>query len=190
MTASPRLFPRALTGPAAALAILAVSFGLAVPPAAAKDVGPAHAGCDAYDKGSSAWRNCALALPAASGPADADAELFYAGYWLARNGRYREALDMLNRAEVKNARVLTYIGFATRKLGRLDEAFGHYQKALALDPANAIARSYLGEAHLARDDVASAESELQRVEALCGSSCAAYRELAGHIEAYRARRHG
>ncbi|MBU2580297.1 MAG: tetratricopeptide repeat protein [Alphaproteobacteria bacterium] len=153
---------------------------------AAKDRGPESAACDRFEKSSPAWRACAERAPAAAGPATADAQRFYAGYWLAKNGRYEEALDHLKKATIKNARVLTYIGFATRKLGRIDEAIGYYSEALQKDPGNVIAHSYLGEAHLARNDLASALAELRKVEAGCGRDCDAYTELAERIGEYRA----
>lgn len=152
----------------------------------AKDRGPASATCDQFEKSAAAWRHCAENMPASAGPAAADAQHFYAGYWLAKNGRFQEALDHLQKTIVKNARVLTYLGFATRKLGNLDEAFAYYAEALRKDPDNLIARSYLGEAHLARDDLSAAERELEKIEAGCGRACDAYAELAEHIRDYRA----
>lgn len=170
----------------ALVSVLAAGALLSPVAANAKDRGPASATCDQFEKSSAAWLNCAEYTPAAAGPALADAQHFYAGYWLAKNGRYEEALDHLRKAEVKNARVLTYIGFATRKLGHVDEAMGYYAEALRKDPDNVIARSYLGEAHLARHDLAAATAELQKVEAGCGRDCDAYTELAARIGEYRA----
>lgn len=152
--------------------------------AAAKDLGPASAACDSFEMATPAWRACAENAPAAAGPAHADAQHFYAGYWLAKNGKYDEALAHLQKASVRNARVLTYIGFATRKLGRLEEAMGYYAEALRKDPDNVIARSYLGEAHLARNDVAAATAELVKIEDGCGRDCDAYTELASEISTY------
>ena len=153
--------------------------------AQAKDIGPTNVSCDQYEKTSSAWMDCAKAAPATAGPAQADAELFYAGYWLAKNGRYEEALKYLNKATVKNARVLTYIGFATRKLGHTDEAMKYYDEALQRDPKNDVARSYLGEAHLSRGDLQAALSELSKIENGCGRNCAPYTELATQIEEFK-----
>ncbi|MEQ8823872.1 MAG: tetratricopeptide repeat protein [Filomicrobium sp.] len=152
--------------------------------ALAKDVGPANAGCDQFAKSSTAWLECARGAPAASGPAEADAQLFYAGYWLAKNGRYNEALSYLNKTKVKNTRVLTYIGFATRKLGNVEAAMGYYEEALHRDPKNDVARSYLGEAHLSRGDLQSAVAQLKAIENGCGRTCAPYAELAAHIAAF------
>lgn len=147
-------------------------------PAISKDIGPANPACDAYAKGSTAWRTCAARV------AKADGELFYAGYWLARNGRYDEALTYLRQAE-PTTRVLTYIGFATRKLGRVDEALGFYAEALAMNPDNTVARSYLGEAHLQRGELRKAEVELAEIAQRCGTTCAEYGELAAQITQYK-----
>ena len=155
--------------------------------AAAKDVGPSSAVCDSFEKATPAWRTCAENAPTSAGPVVADSQHFYAGYWLAKNGRYKEALDHLLKTSIKNARVLTYIGFATRKLGYVDEAMGYYAEALRKDPQNVIARSYLGEAHLARSDLAAATAELNKIEAGCGRECDAFTELAAHISQYRAK---
>jgi len=147
-------------------------------PASSKDIGPANPACDAYAKASPEWRACA------GRTAEVDGEMFYAGYWLARNGRYQEALIFLNRAE-PTTRVLTYIGFATRKLGRVDEAMGYYAQALAKNPDNTVARSYLGEAHLQQGHVDKAEAELGQIAQRCGTTCAEYRELAAEIVKFK-----
>lgn len=163
--------------------VLALSgFILAAPqagPALSKDIGPANPACDVYAKASPEWHSCATRV------AEADGELFYAGYWLARNGRYEEALTYLNQAEPKTTRVLTYIGFATRKLGRVEEAMGYYAKALDTNPNNTVARSYLGEAHLQRGDLKKAEEELFEIAKRCGTSCAEYGELAEQIAKFK-----
>ncbi len=174
-----------LNVPARGTALIMASLALGIVPALAKDQGPASVTCDRYEKSSQAWRDCAVAAPASAGPAVIDAQLFYAGYWLAKNGRYADALDYLGRTRVKNARVLTYIGFATRKLGKVDEAMGYYTRALKKDPRNNVARAYLGEAHLIRGDLSAASEELRRIEASCGRGCEPYRELEGRISKYR-----
>lgn len=167
--------------------LFAIPIAGALAPAAvnAKDRGPLNVTCDRFQKSSQAWMECAERAPAAAGPDASDAEQFYAGYWLAKSGRYEDALKHLRETRVRNARVLTYIGFATRKLGRLDEAMGYYDEALRKDPENVIARSYLGEAYLAQDDLDAALSQLRRIEKACGRNCEAFTELASQIEEYR-----
>lgn len=145
----------------------------------AKDIGPTNPVCDSFAKASPEWRAC-VARTAAT-----DGELFYAGYWLARNGHYEEALTYLNKAEPRTTRVLTYIGFATRKLGNVEKALGYYAEALAMNPDNTVARAYLGEAHLQRGDLPKAETELKEIAVRCGTSCVEYGELATHITDFK-----
>ena len=150
----------------------------------AKDIGPQSAACDAHDKATAAWTACVGAarsdIP--------DAELFYAGYWLAKSGRYSEALSYLNRARNKDARILTYIGFATRKLGRVDEALPLYAAALEKDPGYVVARAYLGEAYLMRGEPALARAQLEAIGQQCGTTCAAYIDLQHHVAEFEAQR--
>ncbi len=175
---SPRKVPARMT------AVLMAYLALGLVPAPAKDQAPVSVTCDQFEKTSAAWRDCAAAAPASAGPAAVDAELFYAGYWLAKNGRYAEALDYLGRTRIKNARVLTYIGFATRKLGDVNEAMGYYKQALQKDPQNNVARAYLGEAYLSHGDLSAASEQLRRIQTSCGTACEPFRELEGRIKEY------
>ena len=165
---------------AAGLALASVAIAGSV--AQAKDLGPRSPACDGASHGTAAWRDCVgRAATAAS-----DAELFYAGYWLAKSGDYQAALDYLHRAQVPDARTLTYIGFATRKLGDTETALGYYARALAMSPDYTVARAYLGEAFLTKGEPAKAKAELAEIEKRCGTACAEYAELADHIARYEA----
>jgi len=107
-----------------------------------------------------------------------DDELFYAGYWLARKGEFKLALHYLNQAQsTSDPRILTYIGYATRKLGKTDEAMGYYGRALAADANYTVARAYLGEAYLQRGERQKAVEQLAEIATRCGTSCEEYREL-------------
>ncbi len=143
---------------------------------AGKDIGPVGQ-CDAFAKGTSAWSDCVG--PAAQRLSDAD--LFYAGYWMARLGRYDQAIAYLSAAKAPDTRTLTYLGFATRKAGDVAKAFGYYEKALALDPDNVVARSYLGEAFVTVGNIPAARAQLAEIARRCGATCAAYDELARHL---------
>lgn len=145
------------------------------------DIGPSDSGCDAVAKSGTAWTGC---LGEASADLS-DAELFYAGYWLARSGAYREALSFLERANSPDERILTYAGFATRKLGNLAGAFAYYEKALERNPDYVVARAYMGEAFLARGEPAKAEEQLGEIADRCGVACVEYAELASAIAAAR-----
>src|SRR5262249_17720051 len=59
-------------------------------------------------------------------------QVYSLGYWQAKTGDYDAALATLrSAANQEDPRVQTMIGFTLRKLGRVDEAFGYYFKALA-----------------------------------------------------------
>jgi hypothetical protein len=49
------------------------------------------------------------------------------------------------------ARVLSSIGYSTRKLGDIDKGIDYYHQALAIDPNYTKVREYLGEAYLQRE---------------------------------------
>jgi hypothetical protein len=153
---------------------LAASIAAAGPVTLAKDQGPSNA-CDTFAKNSVAWDSCISQAKAGTSSAD----LFYAGYWLARTGKYQEALGYLTLADQNDPRVVTYIGFATRKLGDIDAAL-----PLKLNPNFSVARAYMGEAFLQKNEPAKAKAELAEIATRCGTGCAEYLDLAAHITAY------
>lgn len=158
-----------------ALVILSPA-ALAGPVTLSKDQGPSSA-CDTHAKNSAAWTACVSQAKAGTSSAD----LFYAGYWLARTGKYEEALGYLTLADKNDPRVVTYIGFATRKLGDVDAALPFYQRALQLNPNYSVARAYMGEAFLQKNEPAKAKAELAEIATRCGTGCAEYLDLASHI---------
>jgi len=169
---------RALAGLAGTIVLTAgMASGSAI---AFKDQGPKSTACDGLAKTSAAWKACAGDAHAAA----SDTELFYAGYWLARTGSYADALEYLNRAKAPDERILTYIGFATRKLGRTDEAMGFYNRALTMNPNYSVARAYMGEGFLAKGEPAKAKEQLGEIAQRCGKSCAEYADLAEHIDRF------
>lgn len=104
-------------------------------------------------------------------------------YALAKAERYEEALETLDM--VKNPdtpEALNYRGYATRKLGRLEEGIGYYRKAVALDPNYAQVREYLGEAYVAQGNIELAREQLKVIAALCGTTCEEYEDLEEAIE--------
>lgn len=169
---------------------IALGFGVAIagslgveagPVTLAKDQGPTHARCDHLSDNQTAWLTC-IGTPSQTASA---AELFYAGYWLAKSGAYEKALSYLMAGDQTDPRVVTYIGFSLRKLGKISKALPYYAKALTLNPNYNVARAYLGEAHLTKGDVAGAERELGEIAQRCGVHCAEHIDLAGHIAAYK-----
>jgi tetratricopeptide (TPR) repeat protein len=108
-----------------------------------------------------------------------DRQLTDYAFALVKTGRYAEALSVLDLLKNPNMAVaLNYRGYATRKLGRIDEGIGYYLKSIALDPYYAEVREYLGEAYLVKGDLASANAQLQAIKQICGSVCEEYEHLA------------
>lgn len=103
-------------------------------------------------------------------------------YSLAKEGRYEEALQMLDTVKDQtDAEVLNYRGYATRKLGRVDEGISYYLKAVAADPKYALVREYLGEAYVLKGRVDLAEAQLSEIKGICGVACDPYKELQSAI---------
>jgi tetratricopeptide (TPR) repeat protein len=101
---------------------------------------------------------------------------------LAKDERYEEALAVLDLLQDPNTAVaLNCRGYATRKLGRVEEGIGYYLKSVALDPDYAQVREYLGEAYVQNGDIAAAMAQLRVIERICGTSCEGYTDLAEAI---------
>lgn len=90
--------------------------------------------------------------------------------------RFPEAADLHNE-----------LGYTLRNLGRLDKAFEHYKRALAIDPRHRGAHEYIGEAYLIAGDVASAEEHLEALRTICTLPCVEMRDLQAAVEAHRRR---
>jgi tetratricopeptide (TPR) repeat protein len=111
--------------------------------------------------------------------------LYSLGYGQAKSGDHAAALATLRAAPNQaDPRVQTMIGFALRKLGRVDEAMGYYFKALATRPDATTTRQYLGEAYLQVGDVARAREQLAEIGKRCGTACEDYALLADEIAKY------
>jgi tetratricopeptide (TPR) repeat protein len=139
--------------------------------------GGANAGCQRGEVWDSRSGRCVK-----QGSALPDKVLRDYAYALAKAERYDEALDTLERLRDPNtAEALNYRGYATRKLGRVDEGIGYYLKSVAKDPHYAQVREYLGEAYVIKGDKTAAEAQLDAIKDICGSGCEQYRHLADAI---------
>lgn len=83
--------------------------------------------------------------------------------------------------------MLTYLGFAHRKLRRYETAETYYRAALAAAPDHRGATEYYGELMAERGDFEGAERMLARLELGCDFGCAEADELRRWIEAARSR---
>jgi tetratricopeptide (TPR) repeat protein len=105
-------------------------------------------------------------------------------YALTQEGRYQEALDVLAlMKQPKTAEALNYKGYATRKLGRVDEGIGYYLQSVSLDADYTLVREYLGEAYIQLGRVDLARDQLAEIEKRCGTTCEPYVELDAAINA-------
>ncbi len=74
--------------------------------------------------------------------------------------------------------VATLIGYASRKLGRYDDAKAWYERALAADPNHAVTWSYYGMWQAEQGNVLKAKDDLEKVRAICGNTeCREYKAL-------------
>jgi tetratricopeptide (TPR) repeat protein len=167
-----------------AFALTAAAFaGLvatASPAWAAGDTEPSKPTCkrgEVYDQQRKAC------VQAQSGMVD-DGSLADYAYLLAKDERYDEALAVLDLLQNPNtAEALNYRGYATRKLGRVEEGIGFYKQAVALDPDDTLVREYLGEAYVTQGRLEMAKTELAEIEKRCGTTCEPYQDLAEAIQA-------
>ena len=107
-----------------------------------------------------------------------DAEVTEYAFSLAKAERYQEALDTLDLLDnPKTPKALNYRGYATRKLGRIDEGIGYYLQSVTLDPHYAQVREYLGEAYVIQGKLELARDQLKVIETLCGTTCEEYEDL-------------
>jgi tetratricopeptide (TPR) repeat protein len=113
---------------------------------------------------------------------------FQDGYRQAYDLVYRQhdlvagiaALRALGRDD--HSDVATMIGYASRKLGRYDEAKFWYDKALDSNPRNARTLSYYGMWHAEQGNRLKAKDYLENVRLICGNAdCEEYKALSGAI---------
>lgn len=113
---------------------------------------------------------------------------YVAAVGLINEHRYEAAIAKLDAAmwaAGPHPDVLTYLGFANRKLKRYDAAEAYYREALAIAPDHRGVLEYYGELKLERGDVAGAKAHLAKLEAICGFGCHEVDELKRWIVAGR-----
>ena len=82
-----------------------------------------------------------------------------------------------------NPDVATLIGYASRRLGRYEDAKYWYDKALAADPNHAVTWSYYGMWHAEQGNVLKAKEDLEKVRMICGdTACKEYVALKAVID--------
>jgi tetratricopeptide (TPR) repeat protein len=84
-------------------------------------------------------------------------------------------LKALKRSD--HADVANLIGYANRKLGNYAESKIWYEAALKADPSHVRTWQYYGLWQLEQGKSAQAQLHLDKIAALCGTSCPEYRSL-------------
>lgn len=105
---------------------------------------------------------------------------------LINEHRYEDAIASLERAKAAfgaHPDILTYLGFANRKLHRYDVAESYYHQALAAEPKHRQATEYYGELMVERGNIAGAKALLARLDAMCTFGCYEADELRQWIAA-------
>jgi tetratricopeptide (TPR) repeat protein len=105
---------------------------------------------------------------------------------LINESRYDDAIASLQSARAAfgaHPDILTYLGFANRKLGRYEIAETYYRQALAASPRHKGATEYYGELMVERGDLAGAGEMLARLNTICEFGCAEADELQRWIDA-------
>jgi pentatricopeptide repeat protein len=165
-----------------ASAVLALGLGLAAPAIAdSGDSSGSKPDAKTCGKGE-VWDSRSQKCVKAENGVLPDKNLADNAYALAKAGRYSEALAVLNMMKDQNTPVaLNYRGYATRRMGRVDEGIGYYLKSVALDPHYAQVREYLGEAYVMKGDIPRAEAQLHAIKSICGTTCEEYQNLLVYI---------
>ena len=89
---------------------------------------------------------------------------------LAYAGAYDTAIVVLDSMQDSGTPMaLTYYGFAHRKAGRVDTGMAYYTQAIAADPNNHLARSYMGQGLVAAGQPGLARQQLAEIRERGGS---------------------
>jgi tetratricopeptide (TPR) repeat protein len=104
---------------------------------------------------------------------------FIDGYQAARalalEGKFDEAITAFHAlGRDGHPDVANYIGFASRKLGRYDDAQVWYEKALFADSKHTRTWQYYGMWHLEQGNRLKAVEHLEKIRLICGTGCDDY----------------
>ena len=138
---------------------------------------------------------CTLGLPAAVLAADttptpfvsAKPDDFAAGKKAVDAKNWTAAVDSFKKAvaaDPKNPDAHNMLGYSYRAMGKFDESFAAYDKALAIDPKHKGALEYSGMGYLKTNQKAKAEAQLLKLTAIC-AGCPETTSLAKAVADYK-----
>jgi tetratricopeptide (TPR) repeat protein len=111
-----------------------------------------------------------------------DAALYAEARALVRAERYDEAIAVIERmANPESDGALTLLAYAHRKAGRTDLGMELYERAIAQNPDNLLARAYKGMAHAEAGETDLARAELAEIEARGGNETSAAEALSATL---------
>ncbi len=120
-------------------------------------------------KGVQVWDAATRKCVKPKGAALDDDSLMDAARELAYAGRYRDAQGVLAAMPDQDSdRVLTYWGFTHRKLGHLGLAQVFYERAIARNPDNILARSYMAQGYVQEGRLEDAIAQWREIKARGG----------------------
>ncbi|MCV3271182.1 tetratricopeptide repeat protein [Roseobacter sinensis] len=96
-------------------------------------------------------------------------EIYLTVRQLAYAGRYEDAQTLAQALPQDHTGRLTYMGFTHRKLGNLELANLFYEQAIAENPHNILARSYMGQGFVESGDKVAAVAQLRAIRAHGGA---------------------
>lgn len=88
---------------------------------------------------------------------------------LSHDGRFDDAQVLLAQMPADDDRTLTYLGFTNRKEGNLETAMVYYTRALEKNPANILARSYMGQGLVEQGLIKEAMGQLRAIRSHGGT---------------------
>jgi len=125
---------------------------------------PATTGTTTTCEGTMVWSESkGKCVNAESGALDDD-QLYKAVRELAYAGEYDRTLKVLAAmSDPQDDRVLTYKGFVHRNMGDVELGNAYYRQAIAKNPNNLLARSYMGQGFVASGDLVAALGQLKEI---------------------------
>ena len=135
---------------------------------------------------------CMAGTAVAAGSGDGDSGPLAAIEKKIEAGAYEEALvdlDVHIRRNPASAAAFRWIGYANRKLGRLEKAEKAYARARQLDPDHKSVHEYMGEILLTLRDLDRAERHLAELDRICRFGREEFDQLMAELAARKKANH-
>ena len=104
---------------------------------------------------------------------------------MLKKGQFEPSIALLKpytAAHPQDADGWNLLGYASRKAGHIDVAFGYYEKALAINPDHKGALEYMGELYVQTGQLDTARGLLAHLQRLCPQGCIQVSALSNFIK--------